>query len=106
MVCHESQVILKITAVIARPIKGSAIVAPSATTAALATAERDERVDARVVSISDQAGCQAFPSAQADSRGDLVSDESDDTAAASTQRWLRCCGGRGAGWFRREPRER
>jgi hypothetical protein len=36
MVCHESQVILRITMVIARPISGSAIHAPSPTTIALA----------------------------------------------------------------------
>src|SRR5579862_3208794 len=42
-------------------------------------AERDEGIDARVVPIGDQGGTvKAFPAAQPDSRGDLVSDEPDD----------------------------
>ena len=39
-VCHECHVMRRITSVIARPINGSAIGTPSATTAALATTAR------------------------------------------------------------------
>ncbi len=46
-------------------------------------AKGDERVDARVVPISDQGGAvKALSPAQPDSRGDLVPDESDDTRSS------------------------
>ncbi len=66
--------------VIARPINGSAIRVPSATTAALATtpSETNESMR-RVVPISNECGTvEASPPTQPDSRSDLVCDEPDD----------------------------
>ena len=76
---HESQVILRITSVIARPMIGSPICAPSETTIALATTPSETNPSTRAwLPSAIRAGLDEPPaSPEANLRGDLVADEAD-----------------------------
>ena len=76
---HESQVILRITSVIARPMSGSAIwSAERDDDGAGDDAERDEAVDAGVVAVGDQRRArEPPPGAEPNLGGELVADEAD-----------------------------
>ena len=86
-VCHDCQVMRRITSEITRPMIGSAACRPSATSDRRRDdGEADEAVGAGVIAVGDQRGALQPPAgAQADHRGDLVADEPDRAGDAERQ---------------------
>ena len=88
--------IFRITSVIARPMIGSAIGAPSATTTALATTPSETNPSiARVVAVRDQRRADASrrPAAEPHLGGELVADEADHARSGERPRGARGAAG-------------